>query len=246
MSERKQGRRSAQAAEETKIQILTTAANMFCESGYEKVSLRNISEAAGVSHSLIRHHFGSKEQIWYAISDKLHEYMQAYIFGLLEHFGSDLPANVLIYKFSAHLHAHMLLVPKPMQFTADVVRQEDKFFDYMVDGHGKIEHIFDGLVNKFNQEHPDDQVNMWEQKWQLITSAHGAISLRPFMKEIWPGCDLDQQLLNHWRIFNKQIAHTFLIPEDQVINTDNLRSLLLPMAECWEHADGTVICPTKV
>ncbi|GAL04420.1 transcriptional regulator TetR family [Photobacterium aphoticum] len=71
MTEKKQGRRSAQAAEETKLHIMTVAADMFCELGYERVSLRNISDRAGVSHSLIRHHFGSKEKIWHSISDCL-------------------------------------------------------------------------------------------------------------------------------------------------------------------------------
>ena len=79
MTEKKQGRRSAKDAEETRFQILRVAAEMFCDLGYERESLRNISEKAGVSHSLIRHHFGSKDKIWYAVSDCLHDYIQRYI-----------------------------------------------------------------------------------------------------------------------------------------------------------------------
>ncbi len=79
MNERKQGRRSAEAAEHTKCVILKVAADMFCELGYSRVSLRNISEKAGVSHSLIRHHFGSKEKIWQAVSDAMDEYLQDYM-----------------------------------------------------------------------------------------------------------------------------------------------------------------------
>lgn len=62
MTEKKQGRRSAKDAEETRFLIMGVAADMFCEQGYDSVSLRNISEKAGVSHSLIRHHFGSKRK----------------------------------------------------------------------------------------------------------------------------------------------------------------------------------------
>jgi AcrR family transcriptional regulator len=51
MSEKKQGRRSAQDAQQTKTDILQVAAELFCELGYERVSLRNISDKAGVSHS---------------------------------------------------------------------------------------------------------------------------------------------------------------------------------------------------
>ncbi len=83
MNVRKQGRRSAEAAEQTKCLILKVAADMFCELGYERVSLRNISEKAGVSHSLIRHHFGSKEKIWQAVSDAMDEFLQNYMAGLI-------------------------------------------------------------------------------------------------------------------------------------------------------------------
>ncbi|OXX74198.1 TetR/AcrR family transcriptional regulator, partial [Vibrio sp. V03_P4A6T147] len=65
---KRQGRRSATDAQKTKRDILVVAADLFCELGYARVSLRTISEKAGVSHSLLRHHFGSKEQIWRSIS----------------------------------------------------------------------------------------------------------------------------------------------------------------------------------
>ncbi|MDG3085592.1 TetR/AcrR family transcriptional regulator [Vibrio hannami] len=238
MNVRKQGRRSAQTAESTKYQILTVAAEMFCTLGYERVSLRNISDSAGVSHSLIRHHFGSKEQIWYAISDKLHEYMEGYLFALLEDIDQNLPVNQRLYQFCIRMNAHMLLVPKPLQFTADVVRQEGEFFDYMVDKHGKIEHVFDILVEEFNSKHPKNRVNMWEQKWLLISSAHAAISLKPFLKAVWPDSKDDESrlLVNHWELYNSQVAKNFLIEEDQMLHSDDLSTFLLPMAECWNRS----------
>lgn len=236
MSDRKQGRRSAKAAEATKYQIMKVASDMFCELGYERVSLRNISEGAGVSHSLIRHHFGSKEQIWYAISDALHEYMHTYVLKLIEDIDPSLPSNVRLYRFSMRLMAHMLIVQKPIQFTADVVRQEDKLIDYMIDHHGKIEPLFIQLFDSFNSDHPDHEVDMMEQKWMLISFAHSAVSLKPFVKEIWPQSegDIDQCLVHHWELFNKLMASSYMIPKDQMIHTTDLKSLLLPMAACWE------------
>lgn len=236
MSERKQGRRSAKTAEATKFQIMQTASEMFCNLGYERVSLRNISEAAGVSHSLIRHHFGSKEQIWYAISDALHEYMHTYVLELIKTIDPALPINIRLYQFSVRLMAHMLIVQKPIQFTADVIRQEDKFIDYMIDHHGKIEPLFKQMFDEFNHEHPEQQIDMHEQKWMLISFAHSAASLKPFLKEIWRECsdDLDLCLIKHWEMFNRLMAHSYLIPTEEMIHTNDLKSLLLSMADCWE------------
>jgi AcrR family transcriptional regulator len=48
---------------EKKIKILEVATKLFAEQGYEKTSVTNICEMAGVSKGLIYHHFKSKEFI---------------------------------------------------------------------------------------------------------------------------------------------------------------------------------------
>ena len=130
MSERKQGRRSAQDAEQTKAEILQVAAELFCELGYERVSLRNISEKAGVSHSLIRHHFGSKEKIWHDISDELHDFIVKYVATVYQKIPKTAPANVQLFEFTKRMMAYMLLFKRPVQLIADAVRQEDALLDY--------------------------------------------------------------------------------------------------------------------
>ncbi|WCE31620.1 TetR/AcrR family transcriptional regulator [Vibrio sp. SCSIO 43137] len=237
MAERKQGRRSAQTAEETKMHILCVAGSMFCKYGFEKVSLRNISESAGVSHSLIRHHFGSKEQIWYAISDALHDYMKEYIAQLISEFPQSKPANVLLYTFAVRLLAHALKVPYPIQFAADAVRQEGEFFDYFIDQQGKFEDIMFALTDRHNEEHPDNPISMYEVKWQLIMNAHGATSLKPLLGEIWKEQtnDPDQALYNHWNLFNKQMVRYLEVPQDEVLQPDSLDDLLLPLCCKFEE-----------
>lgn len=242
MAERKQGRRSAQTSEETKMHILCVAGNMFCKSGYEKVSLRNISEAAGVSHSLIRHHFGSKEQIWYAISDALHDYMEEYISALIAELPKNNPANLSLYQFAVKLLAHTLIVPYPIQFAADAVRQEGEFFDYFIDQHGKFEQTMLDLTDLHNSENPDFPVNMFEVKWQLILFAHGAHSLNPMMKQIWldQTNDADEALYHHWNLFNRQLARYLNIAKQDYIQPETLRELMLPLAckfeeQCQEY-----------
>ncbi|KII75950.1 TetR/AcrR family transcriptional regulator [Vibrio renipiscarius] len=234
MTERKQGRRSAQDAENTKRQILMVAADMFCTLGYERVSLRNISEQAGVSHSLIRHHFGSKEKIWHAISDELHKFMGNYLHIIIDNLPEDTPPNERLYLFSVRLLAHMLLFKKPIQLIADAVRQEDALFDYFIDRSGQLEALVNNMVEEYNDEHPDTQVKMWELKWQMIMYAHGAASLTPFLTETWSDetDDINQCLLNHWQMFNQIMAARFQIPESQRLNPENVCDLIYP-TECF-------------
>ncbi|KAB1457480.1 TetR/AcrR family transcriptional regulator [Vibrio panuliri] len=228
MIERKQGRRSAQDAVKTKADILRVAANMFCELGYERVSLRQISERAGVSHSLIRHHFGSKEKIWYAISDCLQEFMIGYIHTIIENMPHKLPANEKMYIFAVRLLAHMLVSKQPIQLIADAVRQEDALLDYFVDKSGKIQAVVDAIADEYNQEHPQTPINVWEIKWQMIMYAHGAASLTPFMLQTWSEetDDIEQCLLNHWQMFNKIMAHRLQVDPDKVLNPKSISELV--------------------
>ena len=237
---RRQGKRSAQTAEETKHLILATAGKMFCQFGYEKVSLRNISECAGVSHSLIRHHFGSKEQIWYTVSDTLNAYMQNYLQALIDQFPEDKPAQVVLYNFIMKLMAHMLLNPEPLQFIADAVRQEGKFFDYFIDQSGTFETATQKLICEHNKTNPDHQIVLWEMKWQLIYTAHAAISLKPLLNKVWqPETDnQDEILLKHWSLFNQQISTMLNIKSQDKLQPTNLRSLLLPIACDFSNSEA--------
>lgn len=236
MNEKKQGRRSAKTAQETKRQILEVAVNMFCEHGYEQVSLRNISESAGVSHSLIRHHFGSKEKVWYAASDKVSEYMRSYISLLIEQLNPELPANLRLYQFIVRLMAHFLKEARPIQFAANLVRQDDKFIGYFIDSHGEVEKAFASLIDNFNEQYPNKSLTLWEQKWLLFTSAHAAHSLKPLMKEVWKEetSNHEERLLRHWQIFNKQCALLLCVDEQEMLQPDSLDSLLISNFNCCE------------
>jgi AcrR family transcriptional regulator len=67
------GRRPAEQAEHTRTAILDAALRLFADRGYDTVSLRDIATGAGVTHGLIRHHFGAKEQVWQAVVDRADE-----------------------------------------------------------------------------------------------------------------------------------------------------------------------------
>jgi TetR/AcrR family transcriptional regulator len=59
--------------EATRAAVLEAAERLFAESGFANTSLRDISAASGVSHPLIHHHFGSKEELYQSVKRRLVE-----------------------------------------------------------------------------------------------------------------------------------------------------------------------------
>ncbi|RJX75212.1 TetR/AcrR family transcriptional regulator [Vibrio sinensis] len=232
MLEKKQGRRSAEAAVQTKCLILKVAANMFCELGYERVSLRNISEKAGVSHSLIRHHFGSKEKIWQAVTDSLDEFMKSYMAELIDEMPKDMPSDQKIYLFMVRMLAFALLNPQPVQMIADAIRQDDEaLLQYFLRSKDEFEAIFAGLFSDYNVAFPGSQVEAWESKWQMLVFAHGALSLAPMMQETWPedANNSGKLLINHWGLFNTIMANQFNISKADRLKPNTLEDIVIDM-----------------
>lgn len=65
------GRQPVVVAEQTKLNIIQSAAKIFADKGYDGASIRIITEKLGISHGMIRHHFGTKEDLWKAVIDYL-------------------------------------------------------------------------------------------------------------------------------------------------------------------------------
>jgi AcrR family transcriptional regulator len=68
-SARPLGKQPREVAERTKKRILSAALNVFAKEGFPDAKLRVIATKAGTSHNLIRHHFGSKDDLWKAVID---------------------------------------------------------------------------------------------------------------------------------------------------------------------------------
>ena len=59
--------------EGTRTSIIDTAERLFAENGFAATSMRDISTASGVSHPLIHHYFGSKDELYSAVKRRLVE-----------------------------------------------------------------------------------------------------------------------------------------------------------------------------
>jgi AcrR family transcriptional regulator len=66
---RKAGRPPGATSEDTRGEILDAALEAFAEAGFEAMSVRELTRRIGVSHNLVHHHFGSKEDLWRAALD---------------------------------------------------------------------------------------------------------------------------------------------------------------------------------
>lgn len=51
-------------AHETRARILEQARLAFAEYGFDAANVRDIARDAGTTHSMIRYHFGTKDQLW--------------------------------------------------------------------------------------------------------------------------------------------------------------------------------------
>ena len=66
---RKLGKQPRDVSEKTKKTVLKAALKIFAQEGFSNSKLRDIAALAGTTHSLIRHHFGSKDDLWNAVVD---------------------------------------------------------------------------------------------------------------------------------------------------------------------------------
>src|SRR4051794_16430291 len=57
----------------TRARIIDAAERLFAERGFAATSMRDISSASGISHPLIHHHFGSKEDLYAAVKRRMVE-----------------------------------------------------------------------------------------------------------------------------------------------------------------------------
>jgi AcrR family transcriptional regulator len=63
------GRPPGASGERTREEILQAALEAFAETGYDAMSVRELTRQLNVSHNLVHHYFGSKPALWRAAVD---------------------------------------------------------------------------------------------------------------------------------------------------------------------------------
>ncbi|MBY5991858.1 TetR/AcrR family transcriptional regulator [Ferrimonas balearica] len=232
--DKRSGRQSAAAAEQTKHAILCAAADLFSEKGFDKVSVREISEAAGVSHGLIRHHFGSKEQIWHRICDQIHLYMQGLMETLVAEADPALPSNERLYEILIRMMASLLVDPRPSRLAASAMGSKEELFDYLYDLTGRTEKVLLAELERVQGDGFLTESNMAEIKWFCCMFSDAPATLRPLLRQTYGG-DHDHALLMHWRLFARLIAPLLGIEEHKIPEPKSLSELMVPGTCVPEH-----------
>ncbi|MGB2079662.1 MAG: TetR/AcrR family transcriptional regulator [Vibrio sp.] len=234
MPEKKQGRRSAKEAENTKQQILCAAAELFCEFGYKKVSLRKISEQAGVSHSLLRYHFGSKEKIWQQISDGIYQQFQKYFDSIYLSLDPSLPPHVLLYKIMNRILARTLIDPRANRFLADAVRQNKNMVTYFLEPRAIANQRLEQIMQDFQAKNPESSVSLAQLRWQVMMHAHAATSLTPIMNQVFhedKACINSDEayLLAQWKMFSQNLALQLNVSSEYLDDPAELHELMIEL-----------------
>ncbi len=231
MNQRKQGRRTAEEAERTRLKILTSAAYLFCENGYNQVSIRDISEKAGVTHGLIRHYFVVKNQIWSAIILSIHQYMDDYTEKLNEQIPSELPSQERLYLFLAHLMAYMLRKPQMLQIMLDYIHHPENEVEELDKNFGEMRSNIGNLVSMCYESVPEPVSDHTSEPdtvmWRFLVHAGGAVAFKPFLKVTWPGKDVEHCLFAHWQLYEQQIATEYQIKDELRLTGAELKDVIL-------------------
>jgi len=71
--------RPRRLAEESKSRILEAATALFARNGFDRTSLADVGEAAGVSRGLPTYFFETKERLYTAVAERLRDQVQALV-----------------------------------------------------------------------------------------------------------------------------------------------------------------------
>ncbi len=147
------GRQSAETAEHTRHTILVSALHIFARQGFEATGMRDIAIAAGTTHSLIRHYFGSKEGVWQAVvSEAFHEFATVlYASAQEDSTVSNEPVAVLRRIVRAFLQI-CARSPEIVQLILHEGTEKSSRLDYVMRQAAPLEDLIDSLIPHVQQQ----------------------------------------------------------------------------------------------
>lgn len=132
-SSRQTGRRSAEEAGQTREKILRAAIGQFSEHGFHVTSLRDIAAEAGVTHGIIRHHFGSKSGIWEKSAERIFTHYAEWLMPFLAVDDPSLPPAERFMKLVKAFITLTLDHPEYTRFIVQEMRQDSERSRYCYD-----------------------------------------------------------------------------------------------------------------
>jgi len=154
MEKHMRGRQSAETAEHTRHTILVVALHIFARQGFEATGMRDIAIAAGTTHSLIRHHFGSKEGVWQAVVSEAFNEFATVLYAsaqIDDSTTSNEPVAILqrIVRSFLHICARS---PEIVQLILHEGTQKSARLDYVMRQAAPLEELIDPLIPCVQQQ----------------------------------------------------------------------------------------------
>lgn len=152
-TKKRPGKQSAATAAETRETLLVAATEVFSRQGYDATSLRLIAAEAQLAHGSLRHHFGSKQDIWKACADRVLQHYQRELLPILQSAASSetpvLSFRKVVTGFIRVSHANPVFARLLMQEATHANERSAYVNHHFLGLHGVIEVLF----NRARLEH---------------------------------------------------------------------------------------------
>ncbi len=185
MEKRTRGRQSAETSEQTRRTILDAALRIFARQGFEATGMRDIAVAAGTTHSLIRHHFGSKEGVWQAVVRAAFNEFLAALQTSVEPMNttSDEPAALLKCIVRAFLQV-CARTPEIVQLLMHEGTEQSSRLEYVMKQAAPLQEIIDPLLPLVQQQGDLRQFDNKTFVLYLLTAGAAPFGLFAFSNQI--------------------------------------------------------------
>jgi TetR/AcrR family transcriptional regulator len=137
---RKLGKQPRDVSEKTKEAVLKAALKVFAQEGFHNAKLRDIASITGTTHSLIRHHFGSKEDLWKAVVDYGLNLQENNILSILKSHESVHPVEL----FREFLQSYISTIAKNPELSKILLHDNSRsspHLDYIIERQKKLHSI---------------------------------------------------------------------------------------------------------
>lgn len=137
---------------ETKCKILNSALKEFASAGFDGVSTRAIANQAGVNHTLITHHFGTKEDLWKAAAQAIFDTYTEQSEQYLESLG-DLEQDQVVRELLKHY----------INFSAEF----PDFHRFMIQANRGDSELLNWFTDQYISPYSDSELNLLKQAQKL-------------------------------------------------------------------------------
>jgi TetR/AcrR family transcriptional regulator len=121
-------------AEITPAKLIKAGTVMFSESGFDRVSVRDLENAAGVKRNLLAYHFDDKDTLWKSVSNDIYGLMKTEFDQrlLISQEMSGRESLAFVVRFYVYCHAHH---PELSRLVAQEATQHSWRTQYMIEHH---------------------------------------------------------------------------------------------------------------